>query len=104
MMCLRKITAVSLAFSLMAIQGCSKLENTQTLNELNLYHKNITYKRLRTSIKGREFGIMGNIVRKILFSIFRAPLIGEKISRLLSRFFMLELIVMKNDKLFKFKY
>ena len=79
-------------------------EIANDLNELNLYHKNITYKRLRTSIKGREFGIMGNIVRKILFSIFRAPLIGEKISRLLSRFFMLELIVMKNDKLFKFKY
>ena len=53
-------------------------EIANDLNELNLYHKNITYKRLRTSIKGREFGIMGNIVRKILFSIFRAPLIGEK--------------------------
>ena len=79
-------------------------EIANDLNELNLYHKILLTKRLRTSIKGREFGIMGNIVRKILFSIFRAPLIGEKISRLLSRFFMLELIVMKNDKLFKFKY
>ena len=48
------------------------MEIANDLNELNLYHKNITYKRLRTSIKGREFGIMGNIIRKILFSIFRA--------------------------------
>ena len=33
-------------------------EIANDLNELNLYHKNITYKRLRTEYKRREFGIM----------------------------------------------
>ena len=36
MMCFRKITVVSLAFGLIAIQGCSRVENTATLSQLNL--------------------------------------------------------------------
>ena len=75
-------------------------EIVNDLNNLNLYYKNITYQRLSRRIKGREFGLLGNLIRIILFSAFRIPLIGKKISKLLSCFFMLELIVTKKNEFF----